>query len=464
MAAEPDFSEPRMLHANESGISAQLHRRCYGSGARTPQARRPGEGETWVIASGKRLAAQATIYLGPLRVYDALLQVGSLSGLCTHPDFRGRGLAGRLLDFCAQRLRDQGAQLMLIPAAQGLVNRKGFTDFGRFAAFNLNGLGGYPYTSEYNLRRITKKDAIILSCLYHSEPVHFHRPVGQFAQHFRQERQGQRRMEEVIVEHLGRPVAYLMLDLPDDPDADPANGDRRLFEYAGSRRAVMEAINLLQAENRDFSLDCLIPWQDYDMIAALYESQQTINWETQPGYAARMLNFPALMAALEPYMRGRLDSTLLDGLRFEQTGPLLGKGGRCTILHGEECLTLETTVMTARVLGSAGEDEWSEGAGMGIEELSFFGEMEMPDWNTEDTADWPFAEMDDEPAGMDAGPDSEVRWEAEGIPSTEAWEEREFVEKDEGEEAANPPPTSAVDMIIQGIFPLPSFLPGLDGV
>lgn len=56
-----------------------------------------------------------------LRCFGQTVNVGYVSGLCTHPDFRGRGLAKLLLDKAHRRLYEQGAVFsLLIPGSDDL--------------------------------------------------------------------------------------------------------------------------------------------------------------------------------------------------------------------------------------------------------------------------------------------------------------------------------------------------------
>ena len=56
-----------------------------------------------------------------MRCLGQTVNAGYVSGLCTHPDFRGKGLAKRLLDKAHQRLHAQGAVFsMLIPGNDDL--------------------------------------------------------------------------------------------------------------------------------------------------------------------------------------------------------------------------------------------------------------------------------------------------------------------------------------------------------
>ena len=59
----------------------------------------------------------------PMRFNDAVIPVAYISGACTHPDFRSRGLMSRLLDEAHRKMYADGKYLsVLIPANEGLVD------------------------------------------------------------------------------------------------------------------------------------------------------------------------------------------------------------------------------------------------------------------------------------------------------------------------------------------------------
>jgi hypothetical protein len=96
-----------------------------------------------------------------------------------------------------------------------------------------------------------------------------------------------------------------------------------------------------------------VAWQDADLIQLLKGMGFSGALEPLSEHTMRIINFPGLMADLRPYLRARLGESLRRGLRFEQTGPLLGDTheDRFRIAHGRECLELDGAAMTRLVMG-----------------------------------------------------------------------------------------------------------------
>ncbi len=135
------FEGPRRMRMDEVVASERLFRACFGAPALEDEAGvlaryvPPREGGMYVIAHEGRLVAQIDTFHDRIKVYDGEIRVGSVGGVCTHPEYRERRLAGRLMEYCAQELVDGGANLLLISGGRGLYTRLGNVPHGRFLSF-----------------------------------------------------------------------------------------------------------------------------------------------------------------------------------------------------------------------------------------------------------------------------------------------------------------------------------------
>ena len=60
-----------------------------------------------------------------INLLGVIIDVGSLGSVCTHPDYRGRGLAGSLLAHVENELRAQGVDLLYVSGGRSLYLRGG---------------------------------------------------------------------------------------------------------------------------------------------------------------------------------------------------------------------------------------------------------------------------------------------------------------------------------------------------
>jgi GNAT superfamily N-acetyltransferase len=353
-----EFDGPRLLRPDELRASWRLSAICFDDilDIGEEEAKLPPQfhqAETHLIAHAGKPVSQISIFHTPLKMYDGIAHVGSIGGVCTHPDFRGHGLATRLMEHCTQQLIQGGASLMLISGGRGLYTRLGNVPFGKYAGFTLRA-GQLPAAPPgIRLRPITQADIRLGSQLYSSEPVHFVRKFATYERYFRPHEIGYH-AEEWIVEQEGQPAAYLLLYIPWDYFGQPGAGMRGVYEYAGSRVALAGALAaaLTQPEIRE--IQALVTWQDTDFIQLLKERGASPQWTSLEDHTVRIINFPALMAGLRPYIQARLSPALQRGLRFEQKGPLLAgdSEGCCVIVRGRDRLELDTAAMTKLVVGA----------------------------------------------------------------------------------------------------------------
>lgn len=360
------FDGPRPMRMDEVVASERLMRRCFGGPepedevgvlARYVPAR---QGGMRVIAHEGRLVAQIDTFHDLIRVYDGEIRVGSVGGVCTHPDYRERRLAGRLMEYCAQELVDDGANLLLISGGRGLYTRLGNVPHGRFLSFAITPPQGerLPAAEGLVVRRATPADALACSRLYSVEPVHFARTYADFAQTL-QDPPGNTYVyaDRWMIERDGEAVAYLCLGSPWHEEL-PA-GIRHTGEYAGSRPALAAALGMLFAVGGVRELTWFAAWQESELIRLLQASGYRAEPVPLYGHTYRILNFPRFMADLQPVLKARLPADLLRGLRFEQSGPLLGGLGedRYAIVRGPDRLELDGAAMTRLVMGCADGEE-----------------------------------------------------------------------------------------------------------
>lgn len=365
------FDGPRPMRMHEVVDSARLFQICFdlpelGSergilAGYVP----PREGGTYVIAHDGKLVTQIATFHDRLKVYDGLIRAGSVGGVCTHPEYRERRLAGRLLEYCAQELVDGGANLLLISGGRGLYTRLGNVPHGRFLSFAVTPPHGTPPQGErmpvegLTVRRATPADALACSKLYAAEPVHFARTYADFAEAL-QDPPGNTYVyaDRWIIERDGEAVAYLCLGSPWHEELQA--GIRHVGEYAGSRLAMVAALGTMFTVGAVRELAWPVAWQERELTQLLHTRGYQAELAPLHGHTFRILNFPGLIADLQPMLRARLPADLRRGLRFEQSGPLLGGLGedRYAIVRGQDRLELDGAAMTRLVMGSAeGKDE-----------------------------------------------------------------------------------------------------------
>jgi len=360
------FDGPRLIRREELIASTRLSRICFGGPERINNEEEvlatyvpPRRGGTYGLIRAGEPVSQISIFHDQLKVYDGTIRVGSIGGVCTHPDYRGQGLATRLLEHCAGQLLKEGARLMLISGDEGVYMRLRNIFQGKYMYFSIKPEQSSQWRSTpANLvfRKATAADALFCGQLYQAEPVQFVRQKADFLRALRDPMSNMYiHADQWIIERSGQAVAYLFLGIPWSLHGGPETGIRHVGEYAGSRSALVDVIPALMKTSNLQELTWPVAWQDLELIQMLLHSGHKGNMTSLDGHTLRIINFSRLMEDLRPILRARLGTNVLRGLRFEQSGPPLGGIGtdRYTILRGSDRLELDGAAMTLLVMGNA---------------------------------------------------------------------------------------------------------------
>lgn len=355
------FDGPRLVRQEELLASEKLSRLCFGGVELDNEAETlanfvpPKRGGIYILAYQGKPVSQIWTFHDRIKLYDGHIRAGSIGGVCTHPDYRGKQLASHLLRYCTQKLFDGGASLMLISGDHGVYTRLGNVPQGQYLYFSITPEQRNQQRSApagFVVRRATSADALPCSMLYQAEPVHFVRQKSDFSTVLQNPMSNTYiHADQWIIEHAGQAVAYLFVGSPWGVALEA--GIRQVSEYAGSRLALADAISTIFLTGGYKELSWPVAWQDMELIRLLQDGGYNHAAAPLDGHTLRIINFPGFMADLRPILRARLDPNLLRGLRFEQSGPLLGGLGAdwYTITHGSDRLELDGATMTQLILG-----------------------------------------------------------------------------------------------------------------
>jgi len=357
----PTYTGPRLARLEDRAACDRLGAICFGGGAaeENETISMLPSGDTYAIFSQDKPVAQIGIFHERLHVNENVIHIGSIGGVCTHPEHRGQGLASQLMETCTQQLVKEKASLMLISGDRGLYLRLGCVPAGLFNRFTLRAGPIRAGLDGLTLRPVTPADAALCSRLYQSEAAHFARPIDRFAEALH-DPWSYLLSAGWIVALSGQPVAYFILGLPWEYSDRPEAGVRAITEYAGSRTAIAHALGRLLSQDPVGNHPPLqeiwaqVAWQDVDLTQLLTRLGGEIIPEALFDHTMRLINFPALMTGLRAYVRARLEPKLRRGLTFAQHGPLLGAqgGDACVIARQQDRLELSVADMTRLVMGA----------------------------------------------------------------------------------------------------------------
>jgi predicted N-acetyltransferase YhbS len=336
--------QPRAPRPDEMDDLEDLSALCFGfgrrprEGGRVRRRRRVPKSARIIALDGKPVSHVAVVY-NTIFVQGARAKAASFGGVCTHPDYRKRGLASELLDSCFGEAYEAGATMVLISGARGLYRRAGAQPAGPVWEAVVRESAVVPAPAALAVRRAAAEDWPAVAAMHLAEPVRFVRNAAFYEAMV--SRGWHRSMW--IIEHEGRPAAYV--SLARDWGVPRGVQSRLLGEYAGSRAALLDGLGALFAAAELNQLTFAFPQFDGELTYLCRQRGMSLASRTIPSHTIRLLHLPALMKALRPYLLARLSPAEVRGLAVAQDEE------GCHFRLGEESADLDPARATALVLG-----------------------------------------------------------------------------------------------------------------
>jgi predicted N-acetyltransferase YhbS len=304
--------------------------------------------DTLIMAEDGRPVSHIRTAYADVLVYGCRFRVASIGSVSTHPDYRGRGYAGAVLEASLQRMEAKRAKVLIVSGDRSLYRRAHCVSVGRIAqaALRPEQLGAPP--AHVTVRRFSADDWAPLAPLHQTESVRFARPMGfmsnlPFWWNYD-------RPEIWLIEAYGRPAAYVMLAPP--WGSDPKEATREVHEYAGSRAVLLDALPAIFEAGKINEIRVRALGHDGGLIHPL--RQRGLEFVDEPlAGTHRIIDLPGLMGKLRPYLRERLEVRDMRRLSFEQ------QGDRCAVAYGEQRHELTLSEAAPLVLGGPGAPQLS---------------------------------------------------------------------------------------------------------
>ena len=192
-------------------------------------------GQLHIFTSGGKPVSLVGMVVSDVTLCGCSTRVACIGSVCTDPEHRGQGLAGRLVSHAADTARDRGVPVMLISGGRTLYQRRGATDAGIFTQLTA-GLNVFPALgADASIAPATEADCEEALRLFEGEPARFRRTLEDYTV------LATRVRETFLVRRSGELVAAVSL-------ARPHRGTVRVIELAGSRPSALAAARTVAAE------------------------------------------------------------------------------------------------------------------------------------------------------------------------------------------------------------------------
>ncbi|MFW6269126.1 MAG: GNAT family N-acetyltransferase [Bacillota bacterium] len=237
-----------------------------------------------------------------IKIYGHQLSFASMGSVCTHPDYRGQGIATSILEKIFENLYQEKVSLLTISGARGLYTRQG-ADFtaGKKEYLidkNLDFKNNNKLDFHYYKNQVPDKMNEITE-IYHNEPVRYERKRWEFPLLIN----AMAPVHDVpyppdyfvlTISRKGRMLAYIVGQLKEDK--------YKLIEYAGERLAVIEGIKYLKDEKKISEVNIDVPF--YDKILSNHLDNLGVEVEESSyGATYKVINQDNLITEIIPIIK-----------------------------------------------------------------------------------------------------------------------------------------------------------------
>lgn len=277
-----------------------------------------------------------------LEMFGCPVRVAEVGSVCTAEQFRGQGLAGRLLDDSWDLLRADGVDLVLVSGSRRLYLDDGCGNCRpnyRFMVQPGEGeLAGTICPPHEHINAMLR--------LYHAEPIHFVRTDEQ--------------LEKVVCPRpIMDKVVFAMLSdrayyLGWRTQTEAGQPFIETLEYAGDRALLVQAAPAL-AQEFGAPLRFHVPDWETDFRAALAQVAEQTALINSPEGTVKILALGRLMEKLRPFWQPKVGREIADQLGFFQFRD------QAEIRLGDESLQLSGAMPAELVFGTTENKSWGTG-------------------------------------------------------------------------------------------------------
>jgi GNAT superfamily N-acetyltransferase len=262
----------------------------------------PGISHSYGAFDGERLVSFMGLVPAVIRVGAARLHVFQLGSVCTHPDYRGQGIAKSLLKLCKQHAEAAGASLLFISGDIPLYTRAHCYPFGQAHSFTIDAAAAERFKLEGLLiRSMELTDLPAIQQMASLRAVAFEQSVtdlqqlihaGAFASIFKFKHR-----VLVSVNSSGEPEAFVVIGAPDiyEVKRNPI-----ALEWGGPADQVAallaEAIGTMELSQ----LDLNVGWQEEKLIELFQEAGLSMTIKSNSG-TVYIVNSKQLLKQAEPF-------------------------------------------------------------------------------------------------------------------------------------------------------------------
>ncbi|WP_409342744.1 GNAT family N-acetyltransferase [Paenibacillus sp. MBLB4367] len=308
------MTDIRQLHADEMSDAVRLadfvfrDQEHISMGEAFPLVFSPSLGQSFGAFEDGKLVAFVGIVPWTIHAGPAQLNIYSLGAVCTHPDYRGKGYAGKILELVKRHVRKAGASLLLVSGDRSLYTRTHCYHYGSFNRYSLKPEHAAAIAAQsagYSIRELASSDWFTLHELAASRTVRYEQSVSELALLIHAQAVASCYKQEhrtLIAEKDGKAIAFAVVAAP---GKFKPLGDPQLIEWAGDAHAAAAIFAEAMTRYSLQQLDIAVSWQD----AALQQALLDAPYQAGRNNGTVFVTDPQLLLEqLTPYWNGAIDT------------------------------------------------------------------------------------------------------------------------------------------------------------
>ncbi|HEU5140111.1 MAG TPA: GNAT family N-acetyltransferase [Bacillales bacterium] len=298
----------RLLRSDEYQQAAELANLVFGKTDLSPMETAfpklfsPALGQCFGAVEDGKLVAFMGLVPSFLRIHEAKVKTYSLGSVCTHPDYRGRGYASRILAEIRKHIEEAGASLLFVSGDRPLYRRFGCVPFGSVTRLVLDesscGNNEGDATRQIQVRELRETDWFDVKEIADKRTTAFEQSLWDLADLIHA--QGYAGLDSLthhvlIAQKNGKTIGFCVIGVPHHPEFQKAVA----IEWGGTTEAVVRLLTSAVDRYRLSSLEVNVPYFDEALPELLPYAQS--NSEKNEGTVC-MVNSEAFIQQLRPYL------------------------------------------------------------------------------------------------------------------------------------------------------------------
>lgn len=264
---------------------------------------------------GDKLVSFMGLVPSKVKIGPAELTVFSIGAVCTHVDYRKRGISSAILQEVYQYIDQAGGSLLLISGDRGLYTRNHCYHFGETYQYTIRRSKIEENSYQGLTRKATTPDVFQVDELRKEQSVRFGSSLWEWSTLF--DASGYTSIYKMkqtlfVAENQGVVEGYVVIGLPHEKSSKQ---EAVVTELGGQSKAVHHILVDLLERGLTAEINMTIPWhEEYHQAFHTYPVEKL-----KHGGTVYLVNGERLIEQVKPYISEK-DPTLASKLSINQTG------------------------------------------------------------------------------------------------------------------------------------------------